>query len=215
MKASNWINILLGAGIVAMAGLLVTNSAALSNENTQEEQTSSTTNQSAIDCIMTRSSVRTYTDREIPDSVVQTLLKAGMAAPTAMNKQPWQFVVVTDQATRDAISETDDAIRSKNAAVVIVACGDLEKEGDGPGAEFWIQDVSAATENILLAAHAQGLGAVWCGIYPISARVENISKILELPEHIIPLSAICIGYPDGEQRPKDKWNPEAIHYGKF
>ena len=212
MKASNWLNILLGAGIVTMSVIVATGS---KDNNNGTEESAQADGQNAIDCIMTRTSVREYTDKQIPDSVVESLLKAGMAAPTAMNKQPWQFIVVTDPKIRQAISDAGKPIRAKEAPLVIVACGDPDKEDDGPAAEFWVQDVSAASENILLAAHAQGLGAVWCGIYPIEERVEQISKILGLPNNLIPLSAICIGYPANNPTPKNKWNPEAIHYNKY
>lgn len=212
MKASNWLNILLAAGLVSLAILLVTDK---SNSGEAAEENSKSVEEAVIECIMTRTSVREYADRQIPDSVVETLLKAGMAAPTAMNKQPWQFIVVTDPKIRQAISDAGKPIRAKDAPLVIVACGDLSKEDDGPAADFWVQDLSAATENILLAAHAQGLGAVWCGIYPMQDRVTDIAKILQLPENLVPLSAICIGYPKGEQHPKDKWNPKVIHYNTY
>lgn len=211
MKASNWLNVLLGAGVVTLAVLLALNH----NDLKDTIDSNAVPDDAALDCIMTRTSVREYTDRQVPDSIVETLLKAAMAAPTAMNKQPWQFVVVTDKAVREAIDEADQYIRAKEAPLVIVACGDLAKEEDGEGRDFWIQDVSAATENILLAAHAQGLGAVWCGIHPIKAREKAIADILGLPKDIIPLSAVCIGYPAHEHQPKDKWNPKAVHYDKY
>lgn len=211
MKASNWLNVLLGAGVLALAVLLALNHKDM-KDTTEPKGAQS---MDALECIMTRTSVREFTDRQVPDSVVETLLKAGMAAPTAMNKQPWQFVVVTDQATREAIAGADQYIRAKEAPLVIVACGDMSKEDEGEGRDFWVQDVSAATENILLAAHAQGLGAVWCGVYPIKDREKAIGKILGLPKDIIPLSAICIGYPAHDHQPKDKWNPKAVHYNKY
>lgn len=211
MKASNWLNVLLGAGVVTLSVLLALNH----NDMKDTIDSKTVTDNAALDCIMTRTSVREYTDKQVPDSIVETLLKAAMAAPTAMNKQPWQFVVVTDKAVREAIAEADQYIRAKEAPLVIVACGDLAKEEDGEGRDFWIQDVSAATENILLAAHAQGLGAVWCGIHPIKAREKAIADILGLPKDIIPLSAVCIGYPAHEHQPKDKWNPKAVHYNKY
>lgn len=211
MKASNWLNVLLGAGVVTLAVLLALNH----NDMKDTIDSKTVSDDAALDCIMTRTSVREYTDKQVPDSVVETLLKAAMAAPTAMNKQPWQFVVVTDKAVREAIAQADQYIRAKEAPLVIVACGDLAKEEEGEGRDFWIQDVSAATENILLAAHAQGLGAVWCGIHPIKAREKAIADILGLPKGIIPLSAVCIGYPAHEHQPKDKWNPKAVHYNKY
>ena len=94
-------------------------------------------------------------------------------------------------------------------------CGDVTSTFEGEGSEYWVQDVSAATENLLLAAHASGLGAVWCGIYPISERVEKFSSHLSLPDNIIPMACVCIGYPAAETTPKDKWNPEYVHFNSW
>ncbi|MCM1138206.1 MAG: nitroreductase family protein [Muribaculum sp.] len=165
-----------------------------------------------IDCIMSRASVRDYSDREISQQTLDTLLRAGMAAPTAMNKQPWQFIVIDNP---DILSEIADALGHgdpvRKCKTAIVACGDLNLAIPGDGQQFWVQDVSAASENILLAAHAMGLGAVWCGIYPIKERVNAISEILEIPNQIIPLNIIAIGYPASPVQPKDKWDEDKIH----
>lgn len=99
--------------------------------------------------------------------------------------------------------------------MAIVSCGDLSKSLTGDAADFWIQDVSAATENILLAAHSLGLGAVWVGVYPMADRVESIKTILSLPQHIIPLAIIPVGYPDGTFPPKDKWKPENVYRNQW
>lgn len=104
---------------------------------------------------------------------------------------------------------------AKNAPLAIVVCGDLQKEKTGWEQAFWIQDVSAVTENILLQAHAMGLGAVWTGTYPSEERCQAVSRLLHLPEHIIPFSTIVIGYPQGDPVPKDKWKPENISYEYF
>lgn len=167
-----------------------------------------------IETIMTRTSVRDYqTDKPIAKETVDTLLRAAMAAPTAMNKQPWAFVVVQD---RKVLNELSDSLKHahmvKKAPLVIVVCGDMSKTIEGDGADFWIQDVSAATENLLLAAHSMGLGAVWTGVYPAQERVDLIRTVLSLPDNIVPLSLVPIGYPAGEQQPKDKWTPDNVKY---
>lgn len=100
----------------------------------------------------------------------------------------------------------------KDAQVAVVVCGDVNATFDGDGRDYWIQDASAATENLLLAAHACGLGAVWCGVYPLPDRVQQFSELLQLPDSILPLNCIAIGYPSGQTTPKDKWKPEYIHY---
>lgn len=172
--------------------------------------------QSTIEDIMTRTSVRAYSQKEIEPEKIDTLLRAAMAAPTAGNKQPWRFVVINDKAILNSIGENFHTMTmAKEAAIAVVACGDVTATFDGEGRDYWIQDVSAASENLLLAAHAMGLGAVWCGIYPIADRVSQFSEMLDLPGNIIPLACICIGYPQGETAPKDKWKPEYIRYNTW
>lgn len=171
---------------------------------------------STIDDIMSRTSVRAYTDKPVTAETIDTLLRAAMAAPTAGNKQPWRFVVITDKTILTSISENFRTMTmAKDAAAAVIMCGDLTATFDGDARDYWIEDVSAASENLLLAAHAVGLGAVWCGIYPQTARVELFSKMLNLPDHVVPMACICIGYPVAETTPKDKWKPEYIHYNTW
>ena len=170
----------------------------------------------AIETIMTRTSIRSFTDQPVANETVETLLRAGMAAPTAVNAQPWHFVVVNERAKLDELAGTNrhgDMLRQ--APLAIVVCGNMEKAMQGPGQAFWIQDCSAATENILLAAHALGLGAVWTGCYPIEERVATVSEVLGLPETIVPLCVIVMGYPNENPQPKDKWKPENVSYNMF
>ena len=168
----------------------------------------------AIKNIMTRTSIRKYTDLPISKTDIETLLRAGMAAPTAVNRQPWHFVAVTDKAKLKELSGGRGGMMEQ-CALAIVVCGNMEKTMQGKGQEFWIQDCSAATENILLAANALGLGAVWTGGYPMEERVASISKALKLPETIIPLCTIVIGHPAESPTPKDKWKPENVSYNEF
>jgi len=170
--------------------------------------------QAAIDNIMTRTSIRKYTNETVSKADVEKMLRAGMAAPTAVNKQPWHFVVVTDRAKLKELSGGRGKMLEQ-CALAIVVCGNMEKALTGKAQEYWVQDCSAATENILLAAHALGLGAVWTGCYPIEERVANVSKALKLPETIIPLCTIVIGHPAEQPTPKDKWKPENVSYNVF
>ena len=166
--------------------------------------------------IMTRVSVRQFTGEPITQAQVDTLLRAGMAAPSALNHQPWAFVVVTDAAVLDRIAEALPYSRCGNgAACAIVPCGDLSKAIEGAGRDFWINDVSAAAENILLAAHSMGLGAVWTGVHPGQERVDALRGILNLPEQIIPLCIIPVGHPAEQPAVKDKYNEDNIHYNKW
>ena len=169
--------------------------------------------QVAINNIMTRTSIRQYTNEPISKADIETMLRAGMAAPTAVNKQPWYFVAVTDKTKLAELAGRRGII--KQAGVAIVVCGNLDKAMQGPAQAFWIQDCSAATENILLAANALGLGAVWTGCYPMDDRVAEVSKVLKLPETIVPLCVIVIGHPAEQPKPKDKWKPENVSYNEY
>ncbi len=169
----------------------------------------------AINNIMTRTSVRNFTDEAVTDAQIETMLRAAMAAPTAINKQPWEFIVVKDKNTLKAFADSAGLKPAAGANIAIVVCGNMTQAIEGEGRDYWIHDVSAATENLLLAAHAQGLGAVWCGGYPSHDRAAFVSKTLNLPDEIIPLSIVPIGVPAGEHQPKDKWKPNKIHYERW
>lgn len=167
----------------------------------------------AIDNIMTRTSVRAYTSQPVEDEKVEAIIRAAMAAPSAGNKQPWRFVVITDRDKLQQIADSLHTMRmAKDAALAIVVCGDMTATFPEEGLDYWVEDTSAATENLLLAAHSLGLGAVWCGVYPLSERVAFVSRLLELPGNIVPLNVVPIGYPAESPDPKDKWKPENIHY---
>ena len=185
--------------------------ALLSGCKTQESAGGSA---SALDVIMTRTSIRAFTGEPVSKDMLETILKAGMAAPTGMNAQPWRFVVITDQ---DKIKEIfGTGFRSEmftTAGAIIVVCG--EAETNGRPNMFWYEDCSAATENILLAAHALGLGAVWTAGYPAMDRVTPVSEALGLPSNVLPLCVVPLGYPAEDPEPKDKWKPENIHWEKW
>ena len=169
-----------------------------------------------IDNIMTRVSVREFTGEKITDAQIDTLLRAAMAAPSAINKQPWAFIVVTDE---DLIAKLGEALPysrcSNHPACAIIPCGDLSKAIEGEMGAFWINDVSAATENLLLAAHSMGLGAVWTGLHPDMNRATMVQQMLGLPEHIIPLCVVPVGIPAEQPAVKDKYKPENIHYNRW
>ena len=168
-----------------------------------------------INNIMTRVSVRQFTGEPITQAQVDTLLRAAMAAPSAVNKQPWAFVVISDKAIIDRIgAELPNTRCQNNAPCAIVLCGDTDKALDGDGHEFWVQDVAAATENLLLAAHSMGRGAVWTGMYP-TPRAALVQQMLDLPENIVPLAIVPVGYPAEQPEVKEKYNPELIHYNKW
>lgn len=197
---------LLAAGIMTACG-----------ENKTNEETMPQTSEAdvVIQNIMTRTSIRQFTDQTIAKDTLDLLVKAGMAAPSAMDKRPWAFVVITEKEVLDSLNAIKPWFNLKTATAAIVVCGDLEKTIEGPGQEYWIQDCSAASENILLAAHGLGLGAVWCGVYPGPEIVSGVSQILQLPETVVPLNVITLGYPAENPEPKDKFNTGNIHYQKW
>ena len=189
-----------------------------STQQGEEQETAASTadnGQAAIENIMTRTSIRQYKDQPVEPEKIDIMLKAAMAAPTAVNLQPWHFIVITDKNTLKLLSGQ----QPNNAPLMIAVCGDTDKttmpDGKGKLPDFWVQDVSAATENLLLAAHAQGLGAVWTGVYPAMERVAEVANVLNCPNNIIPLAVVRIGYPDESPEPKNKFKEENISYNKF
>lgn len=169
-----------------------------------------------LDNIATRTSIRDYEDRPVENDKVEKMLRAAMAAPTAMNKQPWHFIVADKREVIDRLADANPRAKMlRKAPLAIVVCGDMDKAIEGGGRDFWIQDASAATENLLLAAHAMKLGAVWTGVYPAEDRTEAVKEVFNLPDNIIPLNIIAIGYPAESPMPKDKFKTENISYNAF
>ena len=161
-----------------------------------------------------RKSVRQYVDLPVPEEKIDTMLRSAMAAPTARNIQPWQFYVITNRETLNQLAdELPYAKMLSQAPLAIVVAGDTQKGNPNEEQFFnWALDCSAATQNLLLAAEALGLGALWTGVYPYKARIAAVSKALDLSPHIIPLNIIPIGYPLMDDQSKDKWDPEKVKW---
>lgn len=148
----------------------------------------------AIEALLTRRSIRRYTTEPVSDEHLETLLAAAMAAPTAFNQQSWRFLVVRDEAVRSELSKASQhAGMLADAPLVIVVCGDTQAERHPD--TYWVQDATAALENILIAANGLGLGAVWVGVHPWHDRVQAVRAATGLPEHIKPLASVAIGHP--------------------
>ena len=168
-----------------------------------------------LENIHSRKSVRQYTSEPVSESDIQTILKAAMAAPSAVNFQPWRFVVVTEREQLDAMAEIlPYAKMLRQAPAAIVVCGETLWMG-GNENPYWQQDCAAATQNLLLAVEALGLGAVWTGVYPNQDLYPKLHNYLNLPSTVQPFCCIPVGHPAGNEQPKDKWKPENIHYGKW
>jgi nitroreductase len=169
----------------------------------------------ALTIIHSRKSVRNFTGQEVNKEFLEKIVKAGMAAPTAVNKQPWSFVVVTDRKTLDSLRDgLPHAKMLDKAGAAIIVCAIPEKAFEKK-VEYAVIDSTCASENILLAAEALGLGAVWTAAYPYQDRMGFVRKTLNIPDDVIPLNVIPIGYPTGGDKPKDKFKPENIHWEKW
>jgi nitroreductase len=166
-----------------------------------------------MDTIRNRRSIRKYTAQPVPQGLVTRLLEAAMSAPSAGNEQPWEFVVITDRELMQAITKVHPYSQMlKEAPLAIVVCGNLERE-KYPG--FWVEDCSAATENILLEAEESGLGGVWLGVYPHDERVRGLAELLGLPSSVIPLSLVAIGYPAEKKPPAERFDASRVHANRW
>ncbi len=161
--------------------------------------------------LFARRSIRSFTPEPVDPNQVETLLKAAMAAPSAVNRKPWHFIVVTDARVRTALAQAHPhAAAVTQSPLALVPCGDPSLSiFDWP--EYWVQDLAAATENILLAATGLGLGSVWCGVHPVTERVEAIRRILGVPEGVIPFALIAIGHPAEQKEPRTQYDAQRVH----
>ena len=174
----------------------------------------SSASQTVLHNILQRKSVRAYTDRAVSHEQLDTLIRAAMAAPTGRDMRPWHFIVLEGRHQLSPLAEQlPYAKMLAEAQAAVVVCGDMSVTAkEGNPSRNWTFDCSAATENLLLQAEAMGLGAVWTGVYPYDERLEAVKQALHLPDHLIPLNVIPIGYPKGDPQPKDKYDPAKVEY---
>ncbi len=185
--------------------------------NSCKENTTSGAADAVLNAIATRTSIRSFTDQEVSDEIIEKLLRAGMAAPSGMNMQPWEFIVIKDRAVLDNLADRlPYAKMLYQAPLAFVVCARTSTAmPDGRVWEnpYWAYDTSAAIENILIAAHAMGLGAVWTD--GMNEKAPIVREVLGIPESVYPIGVIPIGYPAENPAPKNKWNTEKIHYEKW
>ena len=163
----------------------------------------------AIQAIMTRRSVRKFTDAPVSDEDIDVVLRAAMAAPSATNEQPWHFVVVRDRTMLQRLAHaTPYAGALTRAPLGLVVCAD-KRAARYPG--FWVIDCAAAIENALLAAHAIGLGGVWIGVHPVGPLSLAVRRVVGLPRHIAPHSLVALGHPESVPEPADRFDPQRLH----
>lgn len=162
-----------------------------------------------LEVIRNRRSIRKYVNRTVPAEKLETLLRAAMQAPTARNLQPWEFVITQNRDIMNRIPEVHPYSQMvRTAGAVILVCGNRRLQND---ISYLLEDCSAAVQNILLEAVNQELGAVWLGIYPKEDRVQGISRLFNLPEHIVPIALVSIGIPGEVKEFEDRYNTEKVH----
>lgn len=166
-----------------------------------------------LEAIFTRRSIRKFTGEPIDETDLKTILKAGFSAPSAMNLQPWHFVVVRNDKVLKGITEVHPhAQMILQAGCGILVCGDKEKQSE---IGYITEDCSAAIQNMLLAAHGLGLGAVWCGVYPREQRMKGFAQLLKLPEAIIPIGLMVLGHKNENKEPVDRYDETKVHFDKW
>lgn len=163
--------------------------------------------------ILTRRSIRKFENKPISQEIITSIFQAAMSAPSAGNRQPWEFILIQDRKILDKIPDFHPYSKMVlEAPLAIVVCAVMERTDER---NFWPQDCAAASQNILLAAHALGLGSVWCGIYPVDDLVKKFRKLLKLPKDVVPVSLIPIGYPAETKGPSDRYEEKRIHYDRW
>lgn len=167
----------------------------------------------AIDAILTRRSIRKFTEEPLEKSAIELLLKAAMSAPSAHNQQPWEFIIIDDRQTLNAVPSFHPYSKMLlMAPAAILVCG---RTSDLAASVFWPQDCAAATQNILIAANALGIGSVWLGVYPHDELIEKTRELFNIPENISPFSFVALGRPAEEKRPSDRFATDRIHHNRW
>jgi nitroreductase len=167
-----------------------------------------------VTLLRSRRSIRHYHERLVPEEMLRQLLEAAMAAPTACNSQPWEFVVVTQPEVMAQLRGRLLFARY-NASAAIAVCGNPGRAHNSAGERYWVQDYSAATENILIAAAALGLGGVWIGVYPLPSVIAPVREVLNLPEQVTPLSLVYVGYPAESPPPSQRYDEHRVYWEQY
>ncbi len=167
-----------------------------------------------LEHILQRRSIRRYTAEPVSREDLEALLRAAMAAPSAMNRKPWEFLVVTEPERLAALRRRL-VLGNYNAPAAIVVCGNLRRAAPAIAKDFWVVDCSAATENILLAAAGLGLGSVWIGVYPVRAMMSLVAGLFKLPRHVAPLAVVWVGHPAEDKPPRTQYDETNVHWESF
>lgn len=162
------------------------------------------------EALLKRRSVRKFTNEPVTDEEIDIILHMATCGPSAMNKKPWEFYVISDREKLEKLRNAGP-YKGYESPIAMVVAGNLQNALPSEMSEYWVQDCSAATENILLTAVDLGLGAVWCGVHPIKSTVKKVQEVLELPKHIVPLNIIYIGHSALEVESRDQYEEEKVH----
>lgn len=209
-------NVVLALAVLGLCFKLYGGSGAQSGASAVNDAHEASVAATVYDNILSRASVRDYTDREIESATLDSLLRAAMAAPSARDARPWHFIVVNDREILDTLGTLASPwapVGRAQAAVIV--CGSTAGRKPGSVNGYWVEDCSAAAENLLLAAHAMGLGAVWCGGYPDEERVATLRSYFSIPDSIVPLNVMALGYPKSPGRVKEKFDEGRIHVNNW
>jgi nitroreductase len=163
--------------------------------------------------LLNRRSIRKYSEKKIPDKSIDSILKSAMYAPSAMNNQAWQFVVINQrQKLDDIIKVISHAEMLKSAQAAVLVCGDLNLEKN---VDYIQQNCSAATQNLMLCAHGLGIGSCWIGVYPVKEIISRLQELFKLPEYVIPISLVSLGYPAENPIAEDRYKTEKVHFNMW
>ncbi|HYW95190.1 MAG TPA: nitroreductase family protein [Bacteroidales bacterium] len=166
-----------------------------------------------LETILKRRSIRQYSDKAVEREKTEKVIRAAMFAPSGVNRRPWHFIVVDDRNIMEKIMAVHpNSMMLKTAPQAILVCGDEQQQHD---TGYWIADCGAATENLLLAATALGLGSCWIGVYPREHRMRAFSEIFNLPSHIRPFALVALGYASKEKETPQRFDPGKIYLNQW
>lgn len=169
-----------------------------------------------LDTIQNRRSIRRFTGKRVEKEKLEALVRAGMAAPSSRDTRHWYFIVVNDESVVSKLAEgLPYAKMLTTAKHALIVASDLSQAHGGAETDYWVQDCSAAVQNVLLAAHSLGLGACWTAAHPRPERIAFVKDLLAIPQQVMPLCVIAVGYPTGEDKPRDKFDEKRLFWNRW
>lgn len=167
-----------------------------------------------LEAIYNRRSIREFTDEPVAENDIEALLKAAFSAPTAVNVQPWEFIVINEREILEKLKK-QLIFAHYNAPTAIVVCGNMKLAFKGPDKDLWVCDCSAAVENILLAATDIGLASVWIGVYPTEPKIKQVRAVLDMPDYVVPLAIVYVGHSNQKLEGRSRYNEKRVYWQKY